>query len=340
MTKFSLAFVAAASALCAEAPPSLANSYNPAVFDGSNVWIEASILYWKPWEKALVATNKTADVFVTDDFTNNHVVHPHFEWDLGYRVSGGYLFSSTLWDVEGSWTHFTSDVSEHRSSHGSAFVGMFPIWSLSNDVIAGDYVFESDLKWKFTVNLLDVQFGRYFNLHHLDLKPYVGVRSAWIKQRGDVIYQGGIFLIGILQPGISLNGSDLIKMENNYWGLGPRVGIAPRIILGRGFSLNADAAVSGLYGFFKIRQKEKYLDRVRFSHRAHLNRFCWVGDFAAGVQWKRPLYHQRYALTLSADWEYHIFFRQFELKRDHFGLVPKNRNFSLQGVTFSGRFDF
>ncbi len=320
---------------------SLRNSYHPAVKEGMNLWVEADVLYWKPWERALVATNKKSDVFTTDDFTEKPAIHPNFEWSLGYRVSGGYIFGSEVWDVQASWTHFSSHVSQHRSSHGSAFVGMFPIWSLADDVIAGDYVFESDLKWKISVGLLDLQFGRDFEvLKWLDLEPYFGLRSAWIKQSGTVDYEGGIFLIGILAPGVSLNGTDQIKMKNNYWGMGPRVGFAPRIILGKGFSINMDAAISGLYGFFNVRQKETYLDKTRFSHHSHPNRLCWIGDLAAGLQWKTFFHHERYALTLKTDWEYHIFFHQFALKRDHFGLVSKNRDLSMQGVTFASRFDF
>lgn len=333
--------VVISSSLFAEHPRALINSYNPAVKTGVNAWIDVDLLYWKPWERALVATNKKSDVFTTDDFTHAPVIHPHFDWSLGYRLNSGYLFSSHHWDVEASWTHFISHVTQHRSTHGSSFLGMFPIWSLSEDVIAGDYVFESDLKWKFLINILDLQFGRYLNvLHWLDLKPYFGLCSAWIKQYGHVIYRGGIFLIGILEPGISLNGTDHIKMKNNYWGMGPRIGIAPRLILGHGFSLNADAALSGLYGHFHVKQKETYLDVTRFFNRKNLNRFRWIADLAAGIEWKCLFHNERYGLTLKTDWEYQIFFHQFELKKDHFDLVPSNRDLSVQGVTFSVRFDF
>ena len=339
MIKFSLAFVAATGALVAS--DSLVNSYHPSVKEGVNVWIDLSLLYWKPWERALVATNKESDVFTTVDFTKASVVHPHFEWDWGYRISSGYLFPSHLWDVEGSWTHFASRVSQHRSSHGSPFIGMFPIWSLADDVIPGDYVFESNLKWKITLNILDLQFGRYLKTREwFDLKPYFGVRSAWIKQHGEITYEGGMFLIGIVEPGVSMNGTDFINMKNNYWGIGPRVGATPRFILGRGFSLRADAAISGLYGYFNIRQKETYLDTTRFSYHKEPSRFRWIADAAAGIEWKKLFDRERYALSLQADWEYHLFFRQFELKKDDFDLVPDGRNLSAQGITFSTRLDF
>lgn len=65
-------------ALFSNDSPSLINCYNPAVKDGANVWIEIDILYWTPWERALVATNKKSDVLTTDDFTKARVIHPHF----------------------------------------------------------------------------------------------------------------------------------------------------------------------------------------------------------------------------------------------------------------------
>lgn len=329
------------SSLLAQEVSCVIDSCNPTVWDGCNGWIEADLLFWQPWEEALVATNKKSDVFTTDDFTQASVVHPHFDWNLGYRVRSGYLFACSCWDVEASWTHFTSHVSQKRSTDGDPFLGMFPIWSLAEDTLAGDYVFASDLKWKLTINALDLQFGRYFNpFCWFDVKPFLGVRSLWLKQHGNVVYEGGIFLIGILQPGVSLNGNDLIKMKNNYWGIGPRMGVAPRFILGKGFSLNMEGAVSGFAGFFNVHQKETYLGTTRFSRHKHLNRLRWMIDCAAGIRWQKLFDQECYSVTFGADWEYQIFFHQFELKTDDFGLVPKNRNLSVQGATWSIRFEF
>ncbi len=117
--------------------------------------------------------------------------------------------------------------------------------------------------------MLDLQFGRYLKAQKwLEFKPFFRLRSAWIKQHGDVSYAGGMFLIGILQPGISQNGTDFIEMKNNYWGIGPRIGIAPRVIAGKGFSLNANAAISGLCGYFTIREIELYRGDAFFASRA------------------------------------------------------------------------
>ena len=156
----------------------------------------------------------------------------------------------------------------------------------------------------------------------------------------DVDYQGGIFYVAILQPGISLNGTDEIKMKNNFWGLGPRIGFDPKFNLGGGWSIYGDAAISGLYGIFSIKQEEIFLSTTRYDNHEHLDRFRWIGDFAAGIGWEKPLSDDCYAISLKLGWEYHIFWHQMELKTDSFDLVPDNRNLNVQGVTLSARFDF
>ncbi len=316
-------------------------SFHPAVTDGVNVWAGFDLLYWKSWEKALVATNRLSNVYTTDDFTQTSLVHPHSDWDLGYRLDCGYIFSKNhLWDIEGNFLHYASFASYHKAS-GNSYEGMFPIWSLSSDVISGDYVFGTALNWKSTLNMADIQAGRCFSFFdRLYLKPFFGLRLLCLDQHGHVNYKGGMFLIGIVQPEVSINGTDYINMENNYWGMGPRVGMQGQLHIKKGVGLSGLAAIAFPYGSFYVKQKEVYLNTVRYFHQEHIDRFCWVADFSGGVYWKMPFLQDRCAFTIGADWEYHLFLHQFELKRDAFDLVPKNRNFSTKGVTFSVRFDF
>lgn len=307
----------------------------------SNLWIEVDLLYWKPWEEALVATNEKTLLFATDDCTAAPVVHPHFDWNLGFRLKGGFHLPDYSWDVEANWTHFHSNVHQVKSNQGISAFGLFPIRSLSKDILAGDYVFRSELDWKLEFNWLDLTFIHSVSApRRLDPRPFVGLRSAWVKQHGDLLYEGGIFLMGILLPGTSINGADCIKMKNNYWGIGPRAGIAPKLPLFCGLSLEGEAAISSLLGYFVLRQRETYLEVTRFSNHQRPFRVCFVGDFAAGAKWKLPLNLDWGQFVVGASWEYHLFLRQFALKRDRFGLVPDNRNLSVQGFVFSARLEF
>lgn len=312
-----------------------------------NAWITAELLYWKAYEKSFVLTNKTSPIFTTDDFTKTKVLHPNFDWDPGSRISLGFLSPDYCIDTSISWTHYHSSLNQKQLTDSNNLtnidnqLGMFPIWSLSDDIMAGDYVSDAFLKGKLSLDLFDVEVGRAFMcLEFLQIRPYVGLRGAWIRQKADVRYVGGIFLIGIIEGGIPQNGTDYIHLKNDFWGVGPRIGLSPVYCLGNGFSLYADAAISELFGTFDISQTETYLDSSRSSIHQHPTRFRCIGDLAAGIAWTTSLCQNAYSLSLKLGWEYHIFFNQLQLKQNQFHLVPSNRDLQVQGITIGANLEF
>lgn len=313
--------------------------------DECNVSAHFDLLFWKAREKSLVLTNETSPVFFTDDFTLAKVLHPEFHWNLGYRIGVDYLLPCTCWQATLDWTHYNTSISQHRVTNSNDLTnrnnqeGMFPIWALSPDIIAGDYVSEAHLNGKLNLNLIDLDFGHHIACANcFEIKPYIGLRTAFINQHAKIHYNGGIFLTTIIEGGVSLNGTDRIHLKNNFWGMGPRLGIKPEFFLANGFSLYGDAAIAGLLGEFSLDQKETYLDVERFSHHKNFVRFQWIGDLAAGVAWKTCLFE--YLLTFKLGWEYHIFFQQLKLKGDSFHLISHDRNLDVQGVTFSSQMEF
>jgi len=310
-------------------------------------WVDAELLYLKAYEKSFVLTNKTSPVFTTDNYTKTEVLHPDFDWDFGSRVSIGCYSPCYCFDALFAWTHYHSSLNQKQLTDSNDLTnvnnqqGMFPIWSLSKDIIAGDYVSEAYMKGKLTFDLFDLDFGYPVCFYeNLTINPYVGLRGAWIRQSGCVNYVGGIFLIGIIDGGIPLNGTDYIHLRNDFWGVGPRVGFDLDYCLGNGFSFYGNAAASGLLGVFDIHQNEIYLNSVRSCYSKHNTRFRCILDFAAGVAWNTCLCCGKYGLCLRLGWEYHIFFDQMQLKQDAFHLVPKDRDLSVQGVSASACFQF
>lgn len=315
--------------------------------DNGNFWADVDILYWQPWEKSMVLTNKESPVLFTDDFTKKSVIHPDFDWDFGTRIGLGYFSPCYPFDAALEWTYYHTCADQHRTTNSNDLTntlnqeGMFPIWALSDDIIAGDYVAQACLNWKLTINLIDLEFGCPYTFENcFELRPYVGLRSAWIRQHANIGYTGGIFQIGILSAGVPLEGTDGVHLKNDFWGLGPRLGVEPRYTLGCGFSLYGNAAVSGLLGVYSINQREVFLNSLRFSHHKHPVRFRWIGDLEAGIEWETPLCCEQYLLSFKLGYEYHIFYHQLDLEGDEFGLVPHDRNLDVQGVTFSCGFAF
>lgn len=313
-----------------ETKANLQNSFNPSVNDGDDIWISGDLLYWLPREKSIAFLTEKQDVFTTDDFTEAGKIFPHFEWDFGYRLAIGHFFANQKWDVSLNWTHYHAFSEQKRGDANDPFVGMFPIWSIGDDIIAGDYVTFGKMHWKLHLDLIDLKFARDFTWGRFVLKPFASLTAGWINQDFDIQYTGGIFVSDI----------DYVEMKNNYWGMGPTVGIDPRLYLGAGWSIYGNASISMLMGSFNVHQEETYLFTQRLDRKAYPFRLAWISDLGIGLLWKQLFCNDRYALSFKAGWDYLVLFHQNDLKQGEFHLVSHDRDLQLQGGVFSARFDF
>lgn len=308
-----------------------------------NYQVSLDLLYWQAHERSACLTNKALPVFYTNDFTNSHVIHSEFDWAPGFRL--GVEVSGCCFPMDLDWTYYSTTLRQHRKANSNDLtnvnnqLGMFPIWSLSDDTISGDYVSEAKQKWKIILNQIDFNcFELPFCFQQFEFHPYAGLRAVYIQQNARIKYSGGIFLYEILEGGVSQNGTDRIHMRNDFFGIGPNFGINPRWNLCQEVTFFGTMGISGLVGLFNIDQKETFLGVDRFSQHKHLFRLRWVGDLAAGIAWDTCLCN--YPLSLQLGYEYHIFFHQLELQKDDFHLTPSNRDLSFQGVVLSGNIDF
>lgn len=317
------------------------DTFYPDVTHGQDLWISADLLVMVPDEDAVVLTNRKTNLFDQNNITLQPALDTSFRWDVGARIGFGYIFPERKWDMAVNWLLYNSSTRKRSSTNMNISEGMFPVWSLSDDIIPYDWIAFAKMNWSLGVNLLDLDFGYSWRYKRLFLRPYVGLRSAWIDQDFDVQYGGGIFANGPDLYAMSNNaGYDSITMRNDYWGLGPRLGFEPQLNLGKGFRLYGNVSGSYELGYFYLLQDEVYLSFVRFHKRSQSFAARWILDAAAGFLWETFICKERFALTFKLGWEYHLFFHQFQLQKDQFGIVPDNRNLSLNGGAFSGRFSF
>lgn len=332
---------AIALAVCASLQGEILDTFYPELCDCGNLWISADILVMAPHEDAIVLTNHKTNLFEFNDITLQPRLHTRFRWDVGSRIGFGYLFDNRNWDMSINWLRYLSSTQKKSDTRMNIMEGMFPVWSLAQDIIPFDWVEFAKMHWSLDVNLLDLDFGYSFCCSCLFLRTYLGLRSAWIDQDFHVKYGGGIFANGPDLVAMSNNsGYDRMKMDNNYWGLGPQIGIEPQLNLGCGFRLYGNVCGTYEIGYFYLVQDEVYLASTRFHKKREPFKCRGILDAAAGFLWETYIRDGCYALTFKLGWEYHLFFHQFELQRDRFGIVPNHRNLSLNGGAFSGRFSF
>ncbi len=128
--------------------------------------------------------------------------------------------------------------------------------------------------WRLRLNLLDGELGReFFVSRHLTLRPFMGVRGAWIKQKLDANYEGTtssyIPYALLYSDTTAAQGGGLVLQQptgsfcgtvcsgntfnNDFEGVGPRFGFNSEWMIGGGVSLYADAAISLLWGKFNVK---------------------------------------------------------------------------------------
>ena len=236
---------------------------------GNGAFVELDILCWH-FRDPQAAYASTDSVQVGIFPIEGEVKNVDFGWDWGFRVGLGYNFEHDNWDLGARYTYFKTNSSESESA-----LTVLPTQAsgLVPDMRPGkqDWSAEFDNCTKastsvdFTYQTLDVDLGRaFFVSKMLSFHPFWGVKTAWIKGYQTTSYTGGDpeeFKAGKVQ-GVEVLGlqSNVIKVkiDDHYWGIGPRVGCDSKWHLGSGFSIDGDVAAALLYGFNKDRTKESY----------------------------------------------------------------------------------
>lgn len=293
-----------------------------------------AVLYWYGNEQGLGFTNKPADILTTNDFTQNSVVNPTFKWEWGFRLGIGYTEPNRQWTFKGFWTSIESKAHGHKYVNPGApdYEGIFPIWSMSPDTLVGDYVTQANSNWHVHTNIGDLiaQYNFACFCDELTLMPFAGLRGVVLSQKLTAKYSGGTFFTGL----------DVNTLHNRYYGGGPRFGLNVDYYLACGFSIFGRGAVAPLFGAFHIKQKEKYLDALRYSSHNIAHNSMLSTDYEIGLRWKGLVIETWPFVVLSIAWEGQEFFYANKFRRGNYGFFSRDRALFLQGLTFNAALDF
>ncbi len=211
--------------------------------------------------------------------------------------------------------------------------GFFPIWSLAPGLLQNDYVTGARMSWHLNLNLLDAEsiLHTHFKTPCVALRSTMGIRAVDIDQKMHVSYTGGIFVSGLSPLGV-VNGIDQVNMRNDFWGAGPKLGLAADFLWGSSFCFSPGISGSYLLGTFRIPQTETYLNNVRFNQKREFFQGRWALDAILDIRQKLVGFKGGSSLDLLAGWEYHIFFNQNKLQQNAFHLLSGSRNLVVQGI--------
>lgn len=307
---------------------------------GWNLFLNTEFLWWVPKEDGLYYAQSGYTGAVTSaippDGTKNfrgHLqkVHPHFR--PGFRIGFGGNMSYDEWDILLNWTWFQSHA--RGDAHGNLLV----LWGHPEatgqpDAMNGASAAKG--KWSLHFNILDLEMGRSFWVgRHFSLRPFFGIRAAWIDQHLDTRYE--------YTTVPKTRGKT--RAESDFQGVGARAGFDMRFTLLGGWSLYSIASAAMLYGFYDCDFHERW-DGVKVAiSRDGFHNAASTAQLALGVRWDTYVHRDRYHFGLYAGWEQNIWFGIN--KMNHYfhnlsdgSLQQMNGDLTLSGGTFGVRFDF
>jgi hypothetical protein len=335
------------SSLCADdLPPSTQGReaiglVNPSsryqVEDGWNMFLNTEFLWWVAKEDGLYYaqsgyTNPTSTAVGTVDF-NGRLEKVTPDWHPGFRIGFGGNMSYDEWDILLNWTWFRSNGRD--STNGL----LLTLWGHPDIGTAGDSAtgaVRATGKWHLLMNLLDLEMGRAFWVgKHFALRPFFGVRGAWIDQSLRINYHFTTTPITTAH----------LKPECDFEGGGVRAGLDARFTLFGGWSFYGLASAAMMYGFYDCDFRERWESVSIAVSRDKFHAAASTGQLALGVRWDTYVHHDRYHFGLYAGWEQNIWFGLNKMNHWMYNLSEgileqMNGDLMLQGGTFGVRFDY
>ncbi len=322
-----------------------------------DVWVDASFIYWQPYEDGLdpAVFFKAPPVIAFDTVSTASVGEVNFKTKFkpGFKVGVGMNFDHDSWDGHAEYTRFHSI---HKMSGSSTF-GYGPLlMPLVIDTIlaldlagGGDPLTSFKERWTLNMDFIDVDMGRWYWVGTaLTFRPSVGARGGWLNQK--------LFSQFTTAPGAAIAVLASTNDKSRSWCVGPRMGIETNWMLGSwgcnpncwdGFRFYGNGYADILFTRYK-RISQAFLDasaggvsttaaNLQFAQykfntiRTHL-------DLEMGIGWASYFDNNNWHLDLSAGYGFQVFFKQNEFAGGT--AASPNTDLTIQGLTATARLDF
>ena len=179
--------------------------------DGRGWFISVDLLYWKAriggTEYAYTDQDRIASLPI-----KGRKKSIEFDWDWGIRAGLGYNFDYDGWDFRARCTWWeTGGSNSVRAGLNSSVIPLRGSSALTTvpavNQTVGEFIFATRAKSMYNLDYqtVDVELGRdYYVSSTLSLRPFWGLKTAWIDQEQRTQYVGGsptvnqgIHLLGI-----------------------------------------------------------------------------------------------------------------------------------------------
>lgn len=293
--------------------------------------MEFDFLYWGASNTGFIYA------YESQDAVNNGIgklLRLSTHWDPGFRFGMGWNMDYDRWDLFANWTWFRDHATKSKSmsttngGYESVWVAQLSPSTRWGHVHGG---------WHMWHNAFDLELGRAFYLTKtLSLRPHYGFRGGWINQK---------FNTKLLLPNTGAVNELDFHGKNNYWGIGPRIGMHGKwCIDNSSWSILGKASGAVLVGETKTRIQTENITgsstTVVNHYHDHFAQFVPNIQFFVGIDWSSCLDCNKYYLGVNAGWEVNYYWNQFNLVSNPTLPTFGNHAVTMQGLTLNLHFDF
>ncbi len=268
---------------------------------------------------------------------------PQFNLDWGLTVAVGRHFEHDDWDLK---IHFDWIQTTGKDSTSTEFSQiLIPVNMRSVNALTTSTNFVSadvgSSKHRIDYYMFDVMLGRgNFMSGCFAITPHVGIKAAWINNTVTNKFTGGTV------------GTDAVYMKrgDDFWGVGPQVGVNGNWGMSEGIGLFCDNSMAILLGYAKIN------DHSWSSAAANTLTMTYnEGSIAVlspalktflGLQYEKPVYYGCQHIRIRGGWDTSFYFNQFAhsmiLNETPNALfhTDENNTFGLTGLRIDLCWDF
>lgn len=302
----------------------------------------ASFIFWQPIQENM-KLGVLSDTSGALDLVNGNEIDLDYKYKPGFKVGIGMDFDYDNWDtfIEYTWLYGQEKVSKTLNPNNT-LINILPAWQMA-DFLDPAYNGSSSETWSLHINLVDWDLARsYYVGTKLAVRPFMGVRAAFINQKVDVSY------INTDAAYIAVWPSTFVHQSSSSWGVGPQAGLSSDWMLGGGFAIHGKGEFDILFTQYDLKSKQTSSVLVANQYIINQNNANYLRthlELALGLGWERYFANNKSRVKLSADYSFQTFFNQNMFRRTvstqaaGISFLP-NGNLYLQGLTATVGFDF
>jgi hypothetical protein len=300
--------------------------------------IEGEFLWWRAHLDSLdYAATVNVPILspATEAFGYYH--EPNFEYDPGVRISLGYDFGRSNWDIFLRWSyHYTDPTGSVSVNPATGSLAPIRDYIIPSGNIAITFADAAHVKWQNRINVIDFEMGYdYFYSKRYSIRPYMGIKAAWI----DMEYRTNLTNVTAIAPNPNI-GDVLIKTASDYWGGGPGIGMNGYLHIGWGFSLYGTVSGALLYGQYDTSFHQALTSDLIPNITLRLDNYFRqraMAQIILGCEWAW-CFSGNYLLALHIGWEGQYWWNQNQFRYVHD--VELSGDLTFSGIDAGIRFDF